>query len=173
MKIFFFVIFFCFFSFNSQAINIAIFQYSLIFYNSIQYKEFQKKLNTIKKKIFNNLKKDEEKLLKKKKEIEDSKVILTKSEFEKKTLEYNIETNKFESNVDKVNNYIQSNIEFNENIILNEIVQIVEKISIEKKIDLVFNENQYFISSEDINISNIIIQKLNKTKLELNLSDFE
>ena len=78
-----------------------------------------------------------------------------------------IEKNNFESKVDKYNNYIQSNLEFNENIILNEILQIVENIAIEKKIDLVLNENQYYLSSDEINISNIIIQKLNKINLKL------
>ena len=173
MKIFLFFIFFCLFSYNLQAINIAIFEYSQILNNSNHYKEFQKELNNFKEKKVVDLKKVEEKLLKKKNEIESSKAILTKSEYEKTILEYNIEKNHFESKIDKYNQYIQSNIEFNENIILNEILQIVENIAIEKKIDLVLNENQYYLSSDGINISNIIIQKLNKTKLELMLNDFE
>ena len=172
MRIFLFLIFFCILPYHSQAINIATFQYSQILKNSVQYIEFQNKLNIFKEKIFIELRKEEEKLLKKKNEIEDSKVILTKSEYEKKILEFNIEKNSFESEVDKYNNYIQSNLEFNENIILNEIFQIVEKIVIENKIDLVLNENQYYLSSDDINISNIITQKLNNTKLELTLKDF-
>ena len=172
MRIFIFLIFFCIFSYHSQAINIATFQYSQILKNSVQYKEFQNELNIFKEKIFIELRKEEEKLLKKNNEIEDSKVILTKSEYEKKILEFNIEKNNFESKVDKYNNYIQSNLEFNENIILNEIFQIVEKIVIENKIDLVLNENQYYLSSDGINISNIITLKLNKTKLELMLKDF-
>ena len=173
MRIFFFVIFFCFFSYNSQAINIAIFQYSEILNNSTQYNEFQQELNNFKEKIFTDLKKDEEKLLKKKIEIEDSKILLTKSEYDTKTADFQIEKNNFELKIDKYNSYIQSNIEFNEKIILDEILIIVRNIAIEKKIDLVLNENQYYLSSDDINISNIITQKLNKTKLELILTDFE
>ena len=172
MRIFLFLIFFCIISYQSQAINIVTFQYSQILKNSVQYKEFQNELNIYKENIFIELRKEEEKLLKKKNEIEDSKIILTKSEYEKKILEFNIEKNNFESKVDKYNNYIQSNLEFNENIILNEIFQIVEKIVIENKIDLVLNENQYYLSSDGINISNIITLKLNKTKLELMLKDF-
>ena len=84
-------------------------------------------LNNFKENIFNNLKNEEELLLKKKNKIEDSKVILTKSEFENRISEYNIEINNFEYKVDKYNSYIQSNIEFNENIILNEILLIVKK----------------------------------------------
>ena len=41
---------------------------------------------------------------------------------------------------------------------LNEISIIVKNIVIEKKIDLVLSDNQYFISSEIIDISNIIIE---------------
>ena len=97
---------------------------------------------------------------------------MTKSEYDTKTADFNIEKNNFELKIDKYNSYIRLNIEFNENIILNEISQIVKNIAIENKIDLVLNENQYYISSDHMNISNIIIQKLNKTKLELMLKDF-
>ena len=41
-------------------------------------------------------------------------MILNKSEYEKKISEFDIEKKIFESKVDKYNNYIQSNIEFNE-----------------------------------------------------------
>ena len=173
MRIFLYLIFFCLLSFTSQAINIAIFQYSEILNNSIQYKEFQKKLNSYKEKEFKDLKYEENILFEKKNKIEDSKIILSESEYEKKILEFNVEKNNFESKIDKYNKYIQSNIEFNENIILNAILQIVENIAIEKKIDLVLNENQYYLSSAEINISNIIIQKLNETKLEFTLNDFK
>ena len=173
MKILLFFIFFILISYNTYAINIAVFQYSLILDNSNQYKEFQKELNIFKEKTYNDLKKEEEQLLMKKKEIEDSRVVLTTSEFEKRISDYNIEKNNFESKIDHYNNYIQSNIEFNENIILKEVLKIVENIAIENKIGLVLNENQYALSSDDINISNIIIQKLNKINIVLNLKDFE
>ena len=173
MKILIFFIFFILISYNSYATNIAVFQYSLILDNSNQYKEFQKELNIFKEKTYNDLKKEEEKLLMKKKEIEDSRVVLTSSEFEKRISDYNIEKNDFESKIEYYNNYIQSNIEFNENIILKEILKIVENFAIENQIGLVLNENQYFLSSDDINISNIIIKKLNKTNLELVLKDFD
>ena len=172
MRILIFFIFFCVFSFNSQAINIAIFQFSTILNNSTQYKEFQQELNNFKEKIFTDLKKDEEKLSKKKIEIEDSKILLTKTEYDTKTTDFNIEKNNFELKIDKYNSYIQSNIEFNEKIILDEILIIVRNIAIEKKIDLVLNENQYYLSSDDINISDMVIQKLNKIKLNLILKDF-
>ena len=106
------------------------------------------------------------------KEIEDSKILLTKSEYDTKTADFQIEKNNFELKIKKYNNYIQSNIEFNEKIILDEILIIVRNIAIENKIDLVLNENQYYLSSDDINISDMVIQKLNKIKLNLILKDF-
>ena len=84
----FFLRFFILISYNSYAVNIAVFQYSLILKNSNQYKEFQKELNIFKEKTYNDLKKEEEKLMMKKKEIEDSKVLLTSSEFEKRISDY-------------------------------------------------------------------------------------
>ena len=49
-------------------------------------------------------------------------------------------------------------------IILNEISIIVKNIAIENKIDLVFSDNQYYLSTDSIDISNIIIEKLNKAE---------
>ena len=105
--------------------------------------------------------------------IKDLKAILNESEYEKNISAFNIEKKIFESKVDKYNNYIQSNIEYSENIILNEISIIVKKIVIENEIDLVFSDNQFYLTSDNIDISNIIIQRLNKTKLELILKEFE
>ena len=173
MKILLFFIFFCLFSNKLYAINIATFQFFKILNHSIQYKKFENELNIYKEKVFIDLKKEEENLAIRKNKIKDSKIILNELEYEKKISEYDIEKNIFESKVNQYNKYIQSNIEYNENIILNEISKIVKNIVIEKKIDLVLSDNQYFISSEIIDISNIIIDKLNKIKLELMLKDFE
>ena len=90
-------------------------------------------------------------------------------EFEKKTQEFNILSDQFKLKIDKYNNILKINIENNEKIITDEIANIVKEISINKNIDLVFADNQYFISSMDIDISDLIIQDLNKRELNLEI----
>lgn len=173
MKILLSIIFIFLFSYNSYAINIATFQFSIILNNSIHYKKFQNELNIFKDKTFLDLKKEEEILIANKNKIEDSKVFLNELEYEKNISQFNIAKNIFEFKIEKYNNYIQSNIEYNENIILSEISKIVENIVIENKIDLVLSDTQYYLSSDSIDISKVIIDYLNKAELQLMLKDFE
>ena len=75
----------------------------------------------------------------------------------------------FTKKVDTINIYLQENIEYNEKILLEEISKIVTNIISDANISLVFNENQYFISSVDLDISNLVIDELNKKKLNLKI----
>ena len=164
---FFFI--FVLLSTNIYAEKIATFKLSYIIDNIEEYIKFQDQLNNYKDKIFNKLKKEEEDLILKKNKIEDSKLFLTDLEFEKKTQEFNILSDQFKLKIDKYNNILKINIENNEKIITDEIANIVKEISINKNIDLVFADNQYFISSMDIDISDLIIQYLNKKELNLEI----
>ena len=46
---------------------------------------------------------------------------------------------------------------------------LVKDIAINNKIDLVLNEDQYFISSESNDISQLVLNKLNNKKLNLEI----
>ena len=164
---FFFI--FVLLSTNIYAEKIATFKLSYIIDNVEEYIKFQDQLNNYKGKIFNELKEEEEDLILQKNKIEDSKLFLTDLEYEKKIKEFNILSDKFKSKIDKYNNILKLNIENNEKKISDEIASIVKKISINKNIDLVFADNQYFISSLEIDISDLIIQDLNKRKLNLEI----
>ena len=164
---FFFI--FILLSTNTYAEKIATFKLSYIIDNVEEYIKLQDQLNNYKDKIFNELKKEEEDLILQKNKIEDSKLFLTDLEYEKKIKEFNILSDKFKSKIDKYNNILKLNIEKNEKKISDEIANIVKDISINQNIDLVFADNQYFISSMDIDISDLIIQDLNKRELNLEI----
>ena len=53
------------------------------------------------------------------------------------------------------------------NQILEKIVKLLEKYAIENKIDLIFDNKNYIIASNSINITDIILKELNT--LDLNL----
>ena len=59
------------------------------------------------------------------------------------------------------------NIEKNKQIVISEIVEIAKILSRNKKFDIILNEDQYFLASDNIDISKQIIEILNKKKLDL------
>ena len=73
----------------------------------------------------------------------------------------------FELNIDKFNNHITLNLENIQNLLMKNILKIVQDISLNKKIELVLNNNQFFISSQNIDISELVIDELEKLNIEL------
>ena len=63
--------------------------------------------------------------------------------------------------------FINSNIEENKSLIIKQIYEIVKNIAITYEYDIILNENNYFLVSEQIDISNIVIKQLNNIDLEL------
>ena len=130
-------------------------------------------IDTFKKKKFPNLEKEEKDLINSLKEIEDSKVLLSEIEYLSRISEFNERKDTFENKVNKLNKYLEEYIINNEKIILNEIIKIVRQIATEKNIDIVFSDEQYFLSSENIDLSGQIYNRLNKLQILLKLSDYE
>ena len=173
MKIFYFVFILFFISFNANSEKIATFKLSHIFSNLIVYNEFLNELESFKKKKFEELKVIENSLLIKKNEIEDSKILLSEDEFNKRVNQFNIEKRQFEEKINNINILLQKNLEINEAVILNEIAKITKQIAIQKNIDIILSEEQYYLASDNIDISNLIFEKLNNIEIKLKLTDFD
>jgi len=159
-------------SINASAQKIATFKFSFILNNLELYKEFISNLEEFKKKNFTELKKKEEYLLTKKNKIEESKIILSEKEYLNRISEFNNERNIFETEVNKLNNYLKSIVEINQDIILKEVAKIIEQVARENKINLILTDDQYYLSSEDLDISEIILIKLNQIDLKLQLTNY-
>ena len=167
------IIIFCLIAFNICAQKIGTFKYSVIIENLQVYKTFINQLNEFKKNKFNELKIEEELLINKKKDIEDSKILLSEIEYLSRISVFNDQKNNFEKKVNKLNKYLKENIEKNENLILKEIVNVVKIISINNGIDIVFSDEQYFLASENIDISGQIFNDLNNIQIKLELSKYD
>ena len=163
----------CLLAFNVNSQKIATFQFALIIENLETYKDFKNQLNKFKEIKFSELNKEEELLVSKKKELEESKIILSEIKYLSKISEFNEQKKNFEQKVINLNNYLKENIEINENKILKEIVNIIRKISLENGIDIVFSDEQYFLTSDTIDISGKIYNDLNKLNIILQLSEYE
>ena len=157
------IIFFIFFIFptNLLAINIATINISYILENSASYNSFLDELTKKKLELQNTLDIKEKNLTKLKQEIDNSKLIINEDELNLMISNYNSQLQILDQEVKKINLFFSNNIEINKNIIIKQIISYIENISIKSDIDIIFTEDQYFMSSKKIDISNQIINLLN------------
>ena len=167
MKLFHFFLFIIFFSYSVDSTEIATFKISYVIDNSLEFDKFIDKLDTLKNKMQNELLEDENELIEKKNKIEESKIIFSESEYNQQIEDYNILANSFKEKFGEFNNHINMNIEKNKEIVINEIIEITKILSRNKNFDIILNEDQYFLASDDVDISKQIIEILNKKKLDL------
>ena len=164
------IVFTIFFVLISQSIHpqkIVVINLEFIINNSNQYQEIIKKILKDQELKKNDFKKEEEVIKSKQNEIENSKLILSKNEFELKVDEYNKILINFKDSVDEFNFHYDNQILIIRNQILENIVKLLEKYAIENKIDLIFDNKNYIIASNSIDITDIILRELDT--LDLNL----
>ena len=166
-----FIIFFilCCLSNTIFAERISTIKLSYLIENSIEYQSFIEKLELKKQTLFKYLQEDEKNLEDRKIEIDESKLLLSEQEYNKLITIFNEEVKFYQDKIEKYNVLLETNININQKKIIDEIYLIVKDISINNKIDLVLNDDQYFISSESNDISQLVLNKLNNKKLNLEI----
>ena len=102
-------------------------------------------------------------------EINESKFFLSEEEYSIQVNIFNENVKIYQEKIDKYNYFLEKNIDMNQKKIIDEIFSIVKEISVKNKIKLVLNEDQYFISSEKNDISELVLNKLNNKKLNLEI----
>ena len=115
------------------------------------------------KELFNNEELDLESEFKR---IEKLNLILEPSELEKEIVIYNNELNDFNEKVEKFNLHYELQINNLKNKIINVILETLKKYSEDNQIDLVLDSKNYILSSNSINITNLIENQVNKKKIE-------
>ena len=173
IKIYSFILIFFLHSSNVYATKVAVIDINYLIDNSIHFNEISKKINSSQIQAKENFQNTEQNLLKIKSELEESKLILSNDEFNLKKEEYYIEVSKFEENVSKFNNHYENEIIKIKNIIFARITELVQDHASENGIELIIEKNQYLIAADTININEIIFEKLNKSKMELNFAIYE
>ena len=169
-KLIIFIIFFVFPS-NILAINIATINIAYILEKSSSYNNFLEELAKKKLELQNKLDIKENDLTKLKQEIDNSKLIINEDELNLMISNYNGQLQILDQEVKKINLFFSKNIEINKNIIIKQIINYIENISSKSDIDIILTEDQYFMSSKKIDISNQIINLLNDDIIELKIID--
>ena len=164
-------IIFLIFPFNLSAINISTINIAYILEESVSYSNFLEKLTNKKTELQNTLNIKEKDLVKLKQEIDNSKLIISEDELNLMISKYNTQVNILDREVKKINLFFSKNIEINKNIIIKQIINYIENISSNSEIDIILTEDQYFMSSKNIDISNQIISLINNDIIELKIID--
>ena len=173
IKIYSFIVILFLYTFNVYATKVAVIDINFLIDNSIHFNEISKKINSSQIQARENFQNIEQNLLKKKAELEDSKLILSNDEFNLKKEEYYKEISKFEENVSKFNNHYENEIIKIKNIIFAKISELVQEHASLNGIELIIEKNQYLIAADTININEVIFAKLNDSKMELNFTIYE
>ena len=160
MKIITFLFFFLFTNY-CFAQNIATIDYEKIFLNSLAYKNFLKEVDLFKnnqQKSFDNIEKD---LLKNKKELDSSKIILSEKEFNDKLVIYEKNVIEYQEKINEINSEIYEEIERAKSIINKEVLDIIKKLAVNQNIQLIFDANQYVVAIKELDITDLVIKQVN------------
>ncbi|PPR41567.1 MAG: hypothetical protein CFH22_00603 [Alphaproteobacteria bacterium MarineAlpha5_Bin12] len=160
MKFLFFLIFFLF-SFSSYAEKYATVNFQKIYDNSTIFNKYLEEIEDFKKEQLKEFKKIEKILNKEKKELENSKIILSDKEFENEFNKYEKNIQEYQIKVDKANKEILSKMEKAKNTIKNEVIKILQEIAIEKNIKIIFDSDNYIIAMKEIDLTGQVIKILN------------
>ena len=165
---------FLFFIFSSSAFttNIRVLDFQRIIENNINlpilYDQIDKDQEIHKKKLKNEELNLQNQLAK----IEELNLILEPTEMQKEIENYNQELNIFTDTVEKFNLHYDLQINNFKNIIINIILDELKKFSEDNNIDLILDSNNYILSNNSINITDLIQDQVNKKKIEINFEKY-
>ena len=162
-----------FFSYNifSQTIAIVNVQ-SLIDSNKI-YQKTIKDIEINQEKYLKDFNTIENELKIKLNEIEESKLILSEEEINKRIEDYNNQLSQFSTMIEKFNFHYENEIIKIRETILKEILKLLEKYALENSVDLILDSNTYLIASNSLDITIDINGELEKLNINLEYKDFE
>ena len=161
------------FASNVYSTNVVVIDINFLINNSKHFLEISEKINFSQLQYKNKFKNIEQNLYKKKEELENLKLIVNEDEFNLKKNEYYDEVAKFENEVNNFNNHYEKEIINIKNIIFSKISELIQNYAAENQIDLILDKNQYLISAEKINISEIIFIELNESIIDLEFTNYE
>ena len=156
---------------NAQTIVVINIQ-SLID-NNESYIKALKEIEISQQSYLDDFKEKESNLKKKFDEIEASKLILSENEINIQIEKYNEKLENFTILVEEFNIHYQNQILSIRDNVFQEIIPLLEKYSIENKIDLILDSTNYLIASNTINITQYINNELKKIDIKLEYNDFK
>ena len=160
------------FSSNAFSINIRVLDFQSIVDNNINLPILYDQINKDQEIHKNKLKNEEINLQDELKRIEELNLILEPIELEKEIENYNTKLNNFNDKVEKFNSHYDLQINNLKNKIINIILEELKKFFEDNNIELILDSNNYILSSNSINITNLIQDEVNKINIEINFEKY-
>ena len=173
INILFFYFLILFYSFNLYATNIRVVDLEKMIQNNNSYILLYSQIESDQKKYTNKFNEKETELSLELGKIEKLKLILNKSELDKEINNYNELLNNFNFEIKKFNTHYEKQINKLKNVIVNEILKILKKYSLDNQIDLILDSNHYILSNNSININDFILEELNKLNIETGFEQYK
>ena len=171
--IFLFSLFFYIYAFSLYAINVRVLDLQLIINNNKELLNLISKIEQDQSVHRESFQTTELELQSELQEIDELKLILETSELEKEINIYNDNFKKFNEQINKFNSHYENQINVLKNNILENILEILKEYSLDNQIDLILDSNNYILSSNSINITNIILDDLNKLNTDASFEKFK
>ena len=166
-------LFFYFYSFNLYSTNVRVIDFQRVIDSNNELVNLISKIEEDQaqhRKKFNEI---EIKLKDELDRIEELKLILEKLELDKEINKYNTQLNQFNKQINEFNNHYESQINILKNKIIEKVLEILRKYSLDNQIDLILDANNYILSSNSINITNLIIDELNKIEFDTSFEEYK
>ena len=162
-----------FYSFNLSATNIRVVNLQEIINNNKIIESLIIKIENDQKNYLEKFKDTELLLQSELKRINELKLILNENQLQKEIINYNENLNKFNNEVNTFNSFYESQVKDLKDKIFSIITNILKKYSLDNDVDLILDSNNYILSSNSINISELVINELNKENIEVNFEKFK
>ena len=150
---------------NTEQINFpaAVIDMKVVLSKSSAFSTLQKEIQNLEKNYKEEIQNEENLLKKEQEKLVAQKSVLSAEEFKEKEDTFKQKVNKIQGKVEKIRRDLESTMAKGMQIIQQEAVKHMKEIAKKEGYLLVFDANTTVISADRINISNIVVDKLNKS----------
>ena len=152
-------------SINTEQINFpaAVIDMKVVLSKSSAFSTLQKEIQNLEKNYKEEIQNEENLLKKEQEKLVAQKSVLSAEEFKEKEDTFKQKVNRIQGKVEKIRRELESTMAKGMQIIQQEAVKHMKEIAQKEGYLLVFDANTTVISADRINISNIVVDKLNKS----------
>ena len=150
---------------NINDINFpaAVIDMKLVLAKSSAFSTLQKEIQKLEKNYKEEIKSEEDLLRKEQEQLAAQKSVLSNDQFKEKEDSFKQKVNKTQGKVEKIRRQLESTMAKGMQVIQQEAVKHMKEIAKKEGYLLVFDANTTVISADRINISNLVVEKLNKS----------
>lgn len=150
---------------NTEQINFpaAVIDMKVVLSKSSAFTTLQKEIQNLEKNYKEEIQNEENLLKKEQEKLVAQKSVLSAEEFKEMEDTFKQKVNKIQGKVEKIRRELESTMAKGMQIIQQEAVKHMKEIAKKEGYLLVFDANTTVISADRINISNIVVDKLNKS----------